>query len=43
MKFDEASVVGHDVVESPTAAEQAFEGHPGSSLHTAIPDEATRR
>ena len=43
VKFDEASVVGHDVVESPTAAEQAFEGHPGSSLHTAIPDEATRR
>ncbi|MDY6055594.1 cation:dicarboxylate symporter family transporter [Micrococcus sp.] len=45
LAFDEAMVTGHglDPVESPTAAEQAFEGHPRSSLHTSVPDEALRR
>ena len=43
LKFDEESIVSHDHVESPIAAEQAFEGHPEASLHTSIPDERLRR
>lgn len=41
LTFDEAMVVGHggeefDSHASPTAAEQAFEGHPGSSLNVSM-------
>ena len=41
LKFDEAMVVGHggeefDPHASPTAAEQAYEGHPGSSLNVSL-------
>jgi len=43
LKFDEETVVGHDHVESPTAAEQAFEGHPEASLHTGVADDRLRR
>lgn len=46
-KFDESQVVNHgleefDAAESPTAAEQAFEGAPQSSLNVAMAGEPRR-
>ncbi|MFJ3313443.1 cation:dicarboxylate symporter family transporter [Micrococcus endophyticus] len=47
LKFDEATVAGHDGApfdphESPTIAEQAYEGHPGSSLNVSMAADAGR-
>ena len=42
LKFDEAMVVGHDHVASPTAAEQAYEGHPDSSLNFTLAADGDR-
>ena len=47
LKFDEATVVGHggaahDPQQSPTVAEQAYEGHPDSSLNFAMAADGDR-
>ena len=47
LKFDEATVVGHggaahDPQQSPTIAEQAYEGHPDSSLNFAMAADGDR-
>lgn len=47
LKFDEATVAGHDGAahdpqQSPTIAEQAYEGHPDSSLNFAMAADGDR-
>ena len=47
LKFDEATVVGHegaapDPQQSPTIAEQAYEGHPDSSLNFTMAADGDR-
>ena len=47
LKFDEATVVGHegaapDPQQSPTVAEQAYEGHPDSSLNFTMAADGDR-
>ncbi|WP_336640030.1 cation:dicarboxylate symporter family transporter [Micrococcus luteus] len=47
LKFDEATVVGHDGAahvpqQSPTIAEQAYEGHPDSSLNFTMAADGDR-
>ncbi|UTT44823.1 cation:dicarboxylate symporter family transporter [Micrococcus luteus] len=47
LKFDEATVVGHDGAapdpqQSPTVAEQAYEGHPDSSLNFTMAADGDR-
>lgn len=47
LKFDEATVAGHDGAahdpqQSPTVAEQAYEGHPDSSLNFAMAADGDR-
>ena len=47
LQFDEATVAGHDGAahdpqQSPTIAEQAYEGHPDSSLNSAMAADGDR-